>query len=235
VAVGLGFPATHRSLVDRLHSDEASERQRSLSLLTRAYYAPIHTHLMSRWRLSSDEATELTQEFFATAVAKKYLETYDASKGRFRTFVRTCVDRLVSTSRRDARRLKRGGAAARVELEEADREIRDEGGSPEEAFDREWVRSVLALAVATLREECEERKRTNYFVVFERYDLDDSGADVSYASLAEELGVSAKDVANYLAAARRDFRRIVLDSLRQLTASDEEFREEARLLLGTDP
>jgi hypothetical protein len=34
---------------------------------------------------------------------------------------------------------------------------------------------------------------------------------------------------------RREFRRILLDTLRQVTGSDEEFRLEARLLLGGEP
>jgi len=42
-------------------------------------------------------------------------------------------------------------------------------------------------------------------------------------------------VTNYLAGARREFRRIVLDKLRELTATDDEFRREARMLLGVDP
>jgi hypothetical protein len=39
-------------------------------------------------------------------------------------------------------------------------------------------------------------------------------------------------VTNQLAAARRRFRRIVLDRIRQLTAGEEEFQREAKLLLG---
>ena len=41
-------------------------------------------------------------------------------------------------------------------------------------------------------------------------------------------------VNNYLAAVRRDFRRVVLEKLREITATDEEFRTEARSLLGVD-
>jgi hypothetical protein len=41
-------------------------------------------------------------------------------------------------------------------------------------------------------------------------------------------------VTNYLALARREFRRTVLEKLRELTATDEEFRREARSLLGVD-
>ena len=229
------FPPTHRSVVDLLRSDEAEERIRSLALVTRAYHAPVYEHLRARWRLDGDAALELTQEFFTTAVDKGWLAGFDPAKGRFRTYVRMCVDRLVSVRRRDSRRIKRGGAAVVVELEAAEEEMTSEGGSPEERFEREWVKSLFGLAVTTLREECERRSKTSWFTIFSRYDLDESDVDVSYASLGQELGLRPKDIANQLAAARREFRRIVLETLRQLTASEEEFREEARLLLGTDP
>jgi hypothetical protein len=41
-------------------------------------------------------------------------------------------------------------------------------------------------------------------------------------------------VTNHLAWARREFRRVVLDTLREMTASEDEFRREARDLLGLD-
>ena len=72
-----------------------------------------------------------------------------------------------------------------------------------------------------------------HFQLFERYDLSDD-ANVSYASLAEEFGLEPAAVNNYLAAVRRDFRRVVLDKLREITATDEEFRTEARSLLGVN-
>jgi len=42
-------------------------------------------------------------------------------------------------------------------------------------------------------------------------------------------------VTNELAWARRAFREIVLDLLREVCATDDEFRAEARDLLGIDP
>ena len=72
--------------------------------------------------------------------------------------------------------------------------------------------------------------------VFERYvlDADDEAPKLSYKDLAAEFDVSTTDVTNYLALARREFRRIVLEKLRELTATDEEYRREARALLGVD-
>jgi hypothetical protein len=84
-----------------------------------------------------------------------------------------------------------------------------------------------------LRQRCEESGRAIHFQLFERYDLRDD-ANVSYASLCKEFGLEPVTVNNYLAAARREFRRIVLEKLREITATDEEFRNEARSLLGVD-
>ena len=61
--------------------------------------------------------------------------------------------------------------------------------------------------------------------------LEDPDSPPSYKDLAKELDLSVSNVTNYLAAARREFRRIVLEKLRELTATDEEFRREARALL----
>jgi hypothetical protein len=42
-------------------------------------------------------------------------------------------------------------------------------------------------------------------------------------------------VTNYLAIARREFRRTVLATLREMCANEEEFWREARAILGVDP
>ncbi len=55
------------------------------------------------------------------------------------------------------------------------------------------------------------------------------------SGLAEEFHIPVTQVTNFLAFARREFRRIVLEKLREITANDREFREEARSLLGVSP
>jgi hypothetical protein len=89
---------------------------------------------------------------------------------------------------------------------------------------------MFTLSIEAFRQRCEESGRAIHFQLFERYDLSDE--EVSYASLARDFGLDTATVNNYLAAARRDFRRIVLEKLREITATDEEFRTEAHSLLG---
>ena len=105
----------------------------------------------------------------------------------------------------------------------------------EENFDREWVRSLFGLAVDDLERDCEERGRELDFQLFDRYDLVEDDADrPTYRDLATELGVSEATVTNRLAAVRRRFRATVLERLRQMTASEREFRAEARAVLGIE-
>ena len=93
------------------------------------------------------------------------------------------------------------------------------------------MRSVFAVAVDRLRERCERDGKHVPFAIFEAYDLDDDRG-VSYRELAARFDIPESQVTNYLAAMRRRFREVVLDALREVTATDQEFRAEARALLG---
>src|SRR4029077_2457461 len=93
--------------------------------------------------------------------------------------------------------------------------------SLEEFFEKEWVRSLFALAVEDLRKLCDERERARTFHLFEAYDLEDN-EKLSYEQLSKDYGISVADVTNALAGPRREFRRIALDRLRELCVSEEE-------------
>ena len=70
--------------------------------------------------------------------------------------------------------------------------------------------------------------------MFEAYDLEPEEG-VSYRALSEKFAMPETTVTNRLAAVRRRFREIVLDTLREVTANEREFRAEARALLGIEP
>ena len=106
---------------------------------------------------------------------------------------------------------------------------------PEELLRREWVRALFGQCVSRLREELHGAGRGPQFRVFEAMDLEDGDSRPSYRQLAARLGVTETKITNDLSAARRRFRVIVLETLREVTASEEEFRAEARAVLGVDP
>jgi RNA polymerase sigma factor (sigma-70 family) len=235
-------PDTRLSVIVAAGSADPEARRAAFATIAEFYWKPVYKYVRVRWRVTPEEAEDLTQGFFARALEKNYFAPYDSTRARFRTFLRTCLDGFIANARQAEGRLKRGGGARLVplDIETAEGELRRHDVSVpadlDQYFEREWARSVLATAVARFHAACEASDRQLVFRVFERYDLQDPehGERVSYGDLARELGVSTADVTNRLAAARREFRRIVLGCLRDLTSGDEEFRAEARRLLGIE-
>lgn len=234
-----GFPETRGSMIANLASPSTADRARGLETLAAAYWKPVYTYVRFRWNRPHEDAADLTQEFFARVVEKDLLARHDASRARLRTYLRVCVDGFVANELKAAGRQKRGGDAVMLSLDLED--VRNESesalsratASPEEVFEREWTRSVFTLSVARLRAFCETRRKTSWFALFSASDLEEDPRP-SYADLASRFDLSVTDVTNHLAAVRREFRRCVLGILRELTASDEELRREARALLGVD-
>jgi RNA polymerase sigma-70 factor (ECF subfamily) len=227
------FPETRQSVVARLASDDPEDRARALEVVARVYRAPIVALVRHRWDLEPADAEDLAHDFFAQLLEKDWLRRYDPARGRFRTFLRACLLAHASTVYQAARRLKRGGAARHLPLEDAGEVTADGSHDP---FEREWVRSVLEASLEALRQECEASGRRETWEVFVARDVEGSEGDVApgYAELAARFGLPVSQVTNYLHWARTRFRGHLVATLRALTASEAEFREEARALLGVD-
>jgi RNA polymerase sigma factor (sigma-70 family) len=243
------FPATRHSVVAGIASTDRETRLVAFDALVSAYWRPVYKYVRIKWRADEDDAADLTQEFFARAFEKGSLGRFDPSRARFRTFLRVCLDGFVANEQKAATRIKRGGGVSFVSIDfaSAENELASQPlGIAESApsipaadddtlFGQEWVRALFADAVDALRESCEAAGKETWFLVFQRYDLDDHpDKRPTYAQLGSELGIPATQVTNYLAFARRELRRLVLERLRTLCASDDEFRLEARELLGVD-
>jgi RNA polymerase sigma factor (sigma-70 family) len=232
------FPVTRASIVLSLRSDDEAERQRACERIASLYWKPLYKYVRIKWSRSSEDAQDLVQGFFAAALERETLAAFDPSRASLRTFLRLLVDRHASNQARAAGRQKRGGEAVALDFEAAERELARVASScpdPEELLRREWVRALFGDSVARLREELRGAGRGHQLRVFEAMDLEDGDARPSYRELAERLGVTETKVTNDLSAARRRFRAIVLETLREVTASEEEFRAEARAVLGKDP
>jgi RNA polymerase sigma factor (sigma-70 family) len=238
-ATGAGrFPETMPSALLGALSDDHELRRRSWERIARAYHKPVYGYLRLRWRKDEEEARDIAQSFFARCLEREIVKTYDAGKARFRTFLRACLDRFVIDEGRRARAEKRGGGLPfALAIGDAEAEIaaaqRGEELDPEACFDAEWVRQVMGLALEALRAHCRDRGKEEHLRVFERYHIE-SDEPPSYAALAAELGLTTTDVQNRLGFARRAFRRFVLEILRDLTASEEEWKSEAQAVLGVE-
>jgi RNA polymerase sigma factor (sigma-70 family) len=234
------FPPTRHSAVREATSADVEVRKQAFHDLVTAYWKPVYKYVRVKWNASNEDAKDLTQAFFLRAMEKGICNGFDPSRARFRTYLRVLIDGFVTNERKAAGRIKRGGGVAILSLdfdgaegELGHTQIAADAG-PDDLFYREWVRSLFALAVDELRRDCQASGKQTHFLVFERYDLEgpDRSPKPTYGELALEFGLSPTQVTNYLAAMRREFRRLVLERMRATTGSDEEFREESRRLLG---
>jgi RNA polymerase sigma factor (sigma-70 family) len=238
------FPPTRRSVIEAARSIDAEERACALEALCAAYWKPVYKYVRWRWNRPAETAQDLTQGFFAELLERDLLDKFDSNKSRLRTYLRMCVDSFVMNEDKAGRRQRRGGNVLHVALDfaAAEEELGATAIDPakiaspeslEEFFEKEWVRSLFALAVEDLRKLCEERERARTFRLFEAYDLEGNEKS-SYEQLSHDYGISVTDVTNALAWARREFRKIALERLRELCGSGDEFHREARAAFGWD-
>ncbi len=229
------FPDTLISVVARLSSVDDVVRERATEMVIAAYRAPVITVLQRRWVMDIADAEDLAHDFFLQALARDWLARYDPERGRFRTFLRTCLFDFAATAHEAATRKKRGGGAVHVSLDE--RLNLSTGDDFAAVFDHEWTRSVLSLALTAFHDECVAAGRDTSWDVFIEYDVRGAEDDPrpTYAALAERFAIPITQVTNYLNWARRRFREHVLAVLRELTANDDEFRSEVFALLGVSP
>jgi len=236
------FPPTRWSVIDAARSTDAAAREGALAALFAAYWRPVYKSIRIRWNRSAEDAQDLTQGFFAEILERDLLAKYDPAKSRLRTYLRVCADSLVMNHDKAASRQKRGGNVLHVALyfQQAEGELREQVVDPaaipspesmEDFFEKEWIRSLFTLAIEDLRKLCEHKQRAKTFLLFEEYDLD-GAKDISYDDLARKHNIPVTDVTNALSWARREFRRMATERLREICGSEEEFQSEALALFG---
>jgi RNA polymerase sigma factor (sigma-70 family) len=233
------FPVTHLSVLERVRSQDASVRRLAFDDLARAYWKPAYHYMRLHWSLSPEAAEDAVQAFFTTAFEKQYLERYDVDKAKFRTFLRVCLDRFVQNLRKADAARRRGGGAPHLSLDfpGAEQELTQISGATasdaERFFHDETVRFLFSRAVESLKLSLERDGRAVIYRVFELHDLS-PGPETTYATVSSALGISVTQVTNHLHAARRRFREVALEQLRAMSASEDEYRREARDLFGLD-
>lgn len=226
------FPTTRWSLVLQARNDDAVERQRTaLSDLCASYWLPIYV-FARRSGCNTQDAEDMTQNFFSDLVKHNLLQSTDPSAGRLRTYFLKIFSRNLADERRAHARLKRGGGLEiiSIDLALAESHLSDEPShneTPERLFGRVWATRVLESAMQSVAQEYAAAGKTNLFTLL-RPALDVQGEGIQYDQLSTATGLSrvaARQAVFRLRERFRDaLRRIVADTLANPTseAIDEE-------------
>lgn len=225
------FPPTIPSAVRGLASADRARRERCLATIAQIYWTPIYKYLRVQHRKDAAEAEDIAQSFFARVIDGSALTGHDPSRARFRSFLRSSLDHHVIDQYRRRTAARRGGKLPAIDLADAEAQL---ATNPpiEDVYDREWLTRVVAHAVERTLESLTRRGKPVHAELFRRFHLQDDPP--AYQAIAAELGISHADVTNWLHVARREFRRVALALLRELTASEQEFVDEARAVFGIE-
>ena len=217
----------------RLRDPDPGERAAARRIVAEAYWSAIYKHLRLRFKMEPEAAEDTVQGFFVRLLESDMLGDYDPARGTFRTYLRRCVDHYAVDEHRRASAKRRAAPGLVLDFALAENQlVADAVDDTTDVFDREWRRRFIELAVARLFDRLEQRRKPVHAELFRLLYLQDEPP--TYQAAADALGIKLTDATNWLHTARREFRRVALELLRELTANDAEFAEEARAVFGID-
>ncbi len=202
--------------------------------LCEQYWFPIYTYARRHGK-KPHEAEDLAQGFFAELLTKNTIANADENRGSFRTFLLMSFSQFMRDTWNREHRIKRGGNVAFVALDEAEAEERFQNqfadpSTPEHAFDRAWILSVIERVMKILQKECDADGKTGHFQVLKDF-LEVERADTSYAEAAMRIHITVPALRMLIYRLRQRFREMMTQEIRQTVVSDAEVRPELDHLL----
>jgi RNA polymerase sigma-70 factor (ECF subfamily) len=231
------FPVTDWQRLERLKTGDERERTAVLGELFVRYRAPVLGYLSGRG-MSPERAEDLLQDFFVFVVEENFFAQADANRGRFRNLLLTALQRYGARQHRAAqaqRRRPEGGFAAADVGDLPEGALPAAGDTPERVFVRRWAETLVRRVLAALEAEFAGAERRAHREIFRRLvvaPILEGAAAPSQRELAEELGLTEKEVANRLVTVRRAYQRLLRTEIATYARDDAEVDAEVRELFA---
>lgn len=229
------FVTTHWSLVLQAGQPAGPNYRESLGTLCQTYWPPLYAYLRRRG-YDASAAEDLVQGLFAHLLEREDIALADPQRGRFRSFLLTCLKHFVASAHDKDRAQKRGGGKAAVSLDISNAESRfapqpADHWTPEREFERNWALTVLERVSARLREEMTLAGRSEQFERL-RPSLAESFKHGQYGEAARALGMTEAAVRVAMHRMRKRYRELLRDEVAQTLADPADVDGEIRDLMA---
>jgi RNA polymerase sigma factor (sigma-70 family) len=225
------FATTHWSVVVHAGDSQSPEAATAMERLCQTYWYPLYVFVRRKGH-SHEDASDLTQAFFARFLEKDFLKSVDASLGKFRTFLLTSMTHFLSNEWDKSQAQKRGGGQRLISFDDATAEERYqlepvEPTTPETLFERRWAQTVMGVVLDRLAGETEAQR----FQVLKPFLLEDKGS-VSYDDAAAQLGLSVAAITSAIHRMRARFGALLVEEVSNTVDTQEAVEPELRHLLA---
>jgi RNA polymerase sigma-70 factor (ECF subfamily) len=230
-----GFATTRWSLILDARTGPEAGRV-ALEQICRDYRQPVLS-FVRRHGYAAADAEDLSQDVFARLLEQGWHARADPALGRFRSYLLTALRRFLSDARDSAGAQKRGGGQLRVSADETFATLSAPGSeSPEQAFTRHWMKTVVERATRKLEAEAKAAGKQDLYANLNGF-LGETPDPSAYRELGEKLGMRPNTIAVGVHRMRQRLRALVREELLQTvadsTALDEELRE-LRAIFASD-
>ena len=222
------FHTTRWSLV--LQAREGPEARRALEALCKTYRPAVLSYIRAHGH-DPDAAEDLAQSFLEHFIERTPRLDVTPERGRFRSFLLVMLRRFLLDQHDRAGRVKRGG---RVRFDTNPfigriSGVADGGDTPERAFRRAWVRTVVESALRRLRAEAKASGKVELFDQLSEF-LGERPEESEYARVAGALNMRRNTLAVAVHRLRLRLRELVREQLADTAASEAEMNSELREL-----
>lgn len=241
---GQFFPSTQWNILGTLRTCTVDTRNEHLNFLIERYWKPLYYYVRGRG-YSNEEAQDIVQEFFSACLMRELFGQADPKRGRFRTFLLSCLENFLKNLHRAVHAQRRRPAGGIISLEDLvskedmafeppDKE------NPEAIFHRTWAVELVLHVLKQLENECNSTGKQKHYEIFRQRIIGpvlEGSEPPALAELSSRMGLTEKQAANFLLTARRAYQRLLRDEIGRFAGSEEEVAEEIqhvfRVLSGT--
>jgi DNA-directed RNA polymerase specialized sigma24 family protein len=229
------FVTTHWSVVLLACDSQSPGARAALETFCRDYWYPLYAYVRRQGYAPSD-AQDLTQEFFARLLEKKWVAEADPARGKLRSYLLAALKHFLANEWHQSRRLKRGGGREVVALDAASAEERYaleplDLATPDRLYDRRWALTLLARTQDRLREEMMAAGQGERFEALEPT-LVGERTVIPYHELGERFGVTETAIKSSVLRLRRRFRALLREEVGQTLGNIEEIDGELASLFA---
>lgn len=229
------FRTTCWTVIANSHTSDDEKNKLIINDLLGLYWKPVYCYLR-RKGYNNETAKDLTQGFFQEIVlGRELIGQADKSKGKFRTFLLTALDRYVIDLHRKESSTKRKPQGDLLQIEDFDIPCHDQTQSPEEEFNNAWVAEILDKTLLDVQQECEQTNKQIHWEVFTAKVMTpivDNTNTPSLTDICKKLGIDTEaQASNMITTVKRRLKKHLERNLRQIVSSDSEIEPEISALL----